>query len=240
MWKSIGRILPSLTMRWENVWGRRALAGRRGRRVPACPRRGGLRLLLSRRRVLRAARPRRPCPRTRRSFHPALRRVRRPRPPKDTFPEATMFRFVAPRARRLRRRLLVKRLGRRRRKVLGQRKRSRASQLLLSVGQSGELVRSVVPPWRTTLRRAPSVGRTSLSLVARKRALGLVKRGLNRARILNRPRRARRPLRRLAPLEAQPRRRTAPKARRRGQADPRRRQRPVFRLMVRVRARERP
>ena len=159
---------------------------------------------------------------------------------KGTFLEVTVFRFVAARARRLRRRLLVKRLGRRRRKVLGQRKRSRASQLLLSVGQSGELVRSVALPWRTTLQRAPSVGRTSLSLVARKRALGLVKRGRNRARIPSRPRRARCPLRRLAPLETQPRRRTAPRARCRGQAVPERCQRPEFRLMVHVRVRERP
>ena len=159
---------------------------------------------------------------------------------KGTFPEVTVFRFVAPRARRLRRRLLVKRLGRRRRKVLGQRKRSRASQLLLSVGQSGELVRSVALPWRTTLRRAPSVGRTSLSLVVRKRALGLVRRGLNRARIPKRPRRVRRPPRRPALLETQPRRRTAPRARRRGRVVPDSHQRPEFRLMVRVRVRERP
>ena len=159
---------------------------------------------------------------------------------KGTFLEAIVFRFVAPRACRLRRRLLAKRLGRRRRKVLGQRKRSRASQLLPSVGQSGELVRSVALPWRTTLRRAPSVGRTSLSLVVRKRALGLVKRGLNRARIPSRPRRARRPPRRLAPLEAQPRRRTAPRTRRRGRVVPDSHQRPEFRLMVRVRVRERP
>lgn len=159
---------------------------------------------------------------------------------KGTFPEVTVFRFVAARARRLRRRLLVKRLGRRQRKVLGQRKRSRASQLLLSVGQSGELVRSVALSWRTTLRRAPSVGRTSLSLVARKRALGLVRRGRNRARIPSRPRRARRPLRRLVPLEAQQRRRTAPRARRRGRVVPDSHQRLEFRLMVRVRVRERP
>ena len=159
---------------------------------------------------------------------------------KGTFLEVTVFRFVAPRARRLRRRLLVKRLGRRRRKVLGQRKRSRASQLLLSVGQSGELVRSVALPWRTTLRRAPSVGRTLLSLVVRKRALGLVKLGRNRARIPSRPRRARRPLRRLVPLEAQQRRRTVPRACHRGQAVPERCQHPVFRLMVRVRARVHP
>ena len=159
---------------------------------------------------------------------------------KGTFLEAIVFRFVAPRARRLRRRLLAKRLGRRRRKVLGQRKRSRASQLLLSVGQSGELVRSVALPWRITLRRAPSVGRTSLSLVARKRALGLVKRGRNRARIPSRPRRARRPPRRPALLEAQPRRRAAPRARRRGRVVPGRHQRPEFRLMVRVRARVHP
>ena len=159
---------------------------------------------------------------------------------KGTFLEVTVFRFVAPRARRLRRRLLVKRLGRRWRKALGQRKRSRASQLLLSVGQSGELVRSVALPWRTTLRRAPSVERTSLSLVVRKRALGLVKLGRNRARIPSRPRQARRPLRRLVPLEAQPRRHTAPRARRRGRVVPGSHQRPEFRLMVRVRVRERP
>ena len=159
---------------------------------------------------------------------------------KGIFLEVTVFRFVAPRARRLRRRLLVKRFGRRRRKVLGQRKRSRASQLLLSVGQSGELVRSVALPWRTTLRRAPSVGRTSLSLVVRKRALGLVKLGRNRVRTPSRPRRARRPLRRLAPLEAQPLKHMMRRVRHRGQAVPERCQHPVFRLMVRVRARERP
>lgn len=159
---------------------------------------------------------------------------------KGTFLEVTVFRFVAPRARWLRRRLLVKRLGRRRRKVLGQRKRSRASQLLLSVGQSGELVRSVALPWRTTLRRALSVGRTSLSLVVRKRALGLVKLGRNRVCVLKQPQREKPLPKRLAPLEAQQRRRTAPKARHRGQAVPERCQHPVFRLMVRVRARERP
>lgn len=159
---------------------------------------------------------------------------------KGTFLEVTVFRFVAPRARRLRRRLLVKRLGRRRRKVLGQRKRSRASQLLLSVGQSGELVRSVALPWRTTLRRAPSVGRTSLSLVVRKRDLGLVKLGRNRARIPSRPRRARRPLRRLVPLAMQPLKHMMRRVRHRGQAVPERCQHPEFRLMVRVRARERP
>ena len=159
---------------------------------------------------------------------------------KGTFLEVTVFRFVAPRARRLRRRLLVKRLGRRRRKVLGQRKRSRASQLLPSVGQSGELVRSVALPWRTTPRLVPSVGRTLLSLVVRKRALGLVKLGRNRARIPSRPRRARRPLRRLVPLEAQQRRRTVPRACHRGRVVPDRRQCPEFRLMVRVRARVHP
>lgn len=154
---------------------------------------------------------------------------------KGTFLEVTVFRFVASRARRLRRRLLVKRLGRRRRKVLGQRKRSRASQLLLSVGQSGELVRSVVLPWQTTLRRAPSVGRTSLSLVARKRALGLVRRGRNRARTLKQPQREKPLLKCHAPLAMQP-----PRARRRGRVVPDSHQRPEFRLMVRVRVRERP
>lgn len=227
-------------MRWENVWGRRALAGSSGRLAPACPRRGGLRLLLSRWRDRRAAPLRLPFPWTQRLFLTALQRAYRLMLVKGIFLEVTVFRFVAPRARRLRRRLLVKRLGRRRRKVLGQRKRSRASQLLLSVGQSGELVRSVALPWRTTLRRAPSVGRTSLSLVVRKRALGLVKLGRNRVRTPSRPRRARRPLRRLVPLEAQQRRRTAPRACHRGQAVPERCQHPVFRLMVHVRARERP
>lgn len=159
---------------------------------------------------------------------------------KGTFPEAIVFRFVAPRARRLRRRLLVKRLGRRRRKVLGQCKRSRASQLSLSVGQSGELVRSVALPWRTTLRRAPSVGRTSLSLVVRKRALGLVRRGRNRARTLKQPQREKLLPKRLAPLEAQPLKHMMRRVRHRGQAVPERCQHPVFRLMVRVRARERP
>lgn len=159
---------------------------------------------------------------------------------KGTFLEAIVFRFVAPRARRLRRRLLVKRLGRRRRKVLGQRKRSRASQLLLSVGQSGELVRSVALPWRTTLRRAPSVGRTSLSLVVRKRALGLVKLVRNRVCALKQPQREKLLPKRHAPLAMQPLKHMMRRARRRGQAAPRRRQYPAFRLMVRVRARERP
>ena len=222
-------------MRWENVWERRALAGSSGRRAPACPRRGGLRLPLSRRRVLQAARPQLPCPRTQRSFHPALQRVCRPRPPKDTSPEATMFRFVAPRARRLRRRPLVKRLGRRRRKALRRRKRRHASQLLPSVGPSGELVRSVAPPWQTTPRLVPSAERTSTSLAARKRALGLVKLGRNRVCALKQPQREKPLPKRLVPLEAQPLR-----ARRRGQAVPERRQHPVFHLMVRVRARERP
>ena len=159
---------------------------------------------------------------------------------KGTFLEAIVFRFVAPRARRLRRRLLVKRLGRRRRKVLGQRKRSRASQLLLSVGQSGELVRSVAPPWRTTLRRAPSVGRTSLSLVVRKRALGLVKLDRNGVCALKQPQREKPLPKRHAPLAMRPLKRTMRRACHRGQVVPERCQHPVFRLMVRVRARERP
>ena len=159
---------------------------------------------------------------------------------KGTFLEVTVFRFVALRARRLRRRLLVKRLGRRRRKVLGQCKRSRASQLLLSVGQSGELVRSVALPWRTTLRRAPSVGRTSLSLAARKRVLGLVRRGHNRVCALKQPQREKLLPKRHAPLAMQPLKHMMRRVRRRGQAVPERCQHPVFRLMVRVRARERP
>lgn len=159
---------------------------------------------------------------------------------KGTFLEAIVFRFVAPRARRLRRRLLVKRLGRRRRKVLGQRKRSRASQLLPSVGQSGGLVRSVAPPWRTTLRRAPSVGRTSLSLVARKRALGLVRRGRSRVCALKQPQREKLLPKRHAPLAMQPLKHMMRRVRHRGQAVLERCQHPVFRLMVRVRARERP
>ena len=240
MWKSIGRISPSLTMRWENVWERRVLAGSSGRRAPACPRRGGLRLLLSRRRVLRADRSRLPRPRTQRSFHPALQRACLPRPLKDTFPEATAFQFVAPRARRLRRRLLVKRLGRRRRKALGRRKRCHASQLLPSVGPSGELVRSVAPPWRTTPRLVPSAERTSMSLAARKRVLGLVKLGRNRVCVLKQPRRERPLPKRHAPLAMQPLEHTASRVRHRGQAVPERRQYPVFRLMMRVRARERP
>ena len=227
-------------MRWENVWERRILAGSSGRRAPACPRRGGLRLLLSRRRVLRATPPRLPCPRTQRSFHPALQRVCRPRPLKDTFPEATVFRFVAPRARRLQRRPLVKRLGRRRRKALGRRERCHASQLLPSVGPSGELVRSVAPPWQTTPRLVPSAERTSMSLAARKRVLGLVKPGRNRVCAPSRPRRANPLLESLVPLGVQPLRHTAPRVRHRGQAVPERRQYPVFRLMMRVRARERP
>ena len=227
-------------MRWENVWERRVLAGSSGRRGPACPRSGGLRLLLSRRCALRATPPRLPCPRTQRSFHPALQRVCRPRPLKDTFPEATAFRFVAPRARRLRRRLLVKRFGRRRRKALGRRKRCHASQLLPSVGPSGELVRSVAPPWRTTPRLVPSAERTSMSLAARKRALGLAKLGRSRVCALKQPQRASPPTRHLAPLVTQLPRHTAFRARRRGQAALRRRQHLVFRLMVRVWARERP
>ena len=240
MWKSIGRISPSLTMRWENVCERRVLAGSSGRRALACPSRGGLRLLLSRRCALRAARPRLPRPRTQRSFHPALQRACLPRPLKDTFPEATAFQFVVPRARRLRRRLLVKRLGRRRRKALGWRKRCHASQLLPSVGPSGELVRSVAPPWRTIPRLVPSAERTSMSLEARKKAHGLVRRDLTRAPAPSRPRRANPLLESLVPLGVQPLRHTAPRVRRRGQAAPRRRQYPVFRLMMRVRARERP
>ena len=159
---------------------------------------------------------------------------------KGTFLEAIVFRFVAPRARRLRRRLLVKRLGRRRRKVLGQRKRSRASQLLPSVGPSGELVRSAAPPWRTTPRLAPSAERTSTSLAARKRVLGLVKLGRNRVRTLKQPQRERPLPRHLALFVTQLPRHTMLRVRHRGQAVPERCQHPVFRLMVCVRARERP
>ena len=227
-------------MRWENVWERRVLAGSSGRRAPTCPRRDGLELLLSRRRVLRAARPRLPCLRTQRSFHPALRRVCRPRSLKDTFPEATVFRFVAPRVRRLQRRPLVKRLGRRRRKALGRHKRRHASQLLPNVARSGGLVRSVAPPWQTTPWLAPSAERTSTSLAARKGVLGLVKLGRNRVCALKQPQREKPLPKRHAPLAMQPPRHAAPRARRRGQAAPRRRQYPVFRLMVRVRARECP
>ena len=227
-------------MRWESVWERRVLAGSSGRRGPACPRRGGLRLLLSRRCALRATPPRLPRPRTQRSFHPALQRVCRPRPLKDTFPEAIAFRFMAPRARRLRRRLLVKRFGRRRHKALGRRKRCHAGQLLPSVGPSGELVLSVAPPWRTTPRLVPSAERTSMSLAARKRVLGLAKLGRSRVCVLKQPQRERPLLRRHAPSVTQLSRHTALRARRRGQAALRRRQHPVFRLMVRVRARECP
>ena len=221
-------------MRWENVWERRALAGSSGRRAPACPSRGGLRLLLSRRCALRATPPRLPRPRTQRSFHPALQRVCRPRLLKDTFPEATVFRFVAPRARRLRRCPLVKRFGRRRRK------RRHASQLLPNVGPSGELVRSVAPPWRTTPRLVPSAERTSMFLAARKRVLGLAKLARNRVCALKQPQREKPLPKRHAPLVTQLPRHAALRARRRGQAAPRRRQYPAFRLMVRVRARERP
>lgn len=227
-------------MRWENVWERRVLAGSSGRRGPACPSRGGLRLLLSRRCALRATPPRLLCPRTQRSFHPALQRACQPRLLKDTFPEATVFRFVASRAHRLRRRLLVKRLGRRRRKALGRRRRCHASQLLPNVGPSGELVLSVAPPWRTTPRLVPSAERTSMSLAARKRVLGLAKLGRNRVCALKQPQREK-PLPKChAPLVTQLPRRAALRARRRGQASLKRRQHPVFRLMVRVRARERP
>ena len=228
-------------MRWENVWERRVLAGSSGRRGPACPRRGGLRLLLGRRCALRATPPRLPRPRTQRSFHPALQRACLPRPLKDTFPEATAFQFVVPRARRLRRRLLVKRLGRRQRKALGRRKRCHASQLLPSVGPSGELVLSVAPPWRTTPRLVPSAERTSMSLAARKRALGLAKLGRNRVCALKQPQREKPLPKRHAPLVTRLPRHAALRARRRGQAVLRRRQQhPVFLLMVRVRARERP
>ena len=227
-------------MRWENVWERRVLAGSSGRRALACPSRGGLRLLLSRRYALRAARPRLPRPRTQRSFHPALQRACLPRPLKDTFPEATVFRFVAPRAHRLRRRPLVKRLGRRRRKALGRCKRRHASQLLPNVGPSGELVRSVAPPWQTTPRLVPSAERTSMSLAARKRVLGLVKLGRNRVCALKQPQRERPLPRHLALFVTHLPRHAALRARRRGQTAPRRRQHPEFRLMVRVRARERP
>ena len=187
-------------MRWENVWERRVLAGSSGRRGPACPRRGGLRLLLSRRCALRATPSRLPRPRTQRSFHPALQRACRSRPLKDTFPEATAFRFVAPRARRLRRRLLVKRFGRRRRKALGRRKRCHAGRLLPSVGPSGELVLSVAPPWRTTPRLVPSAERTSMSLAARKRVLGLARQGRSRVCALKQPQREKPLLKRHAPL----------------------------------------
>ena len=227
-------------MRWENVWERRVLAGSSGRRGPACPRRGGPRLLLSRRCALQATPPRLPCPRTQRSFHPALQRVCLPRPLKDTFPEATAFRFVVQRARRLRRRLLAKRFGRRRRKALERRKRRHASQLLPNVGPSGELVRSVAPPWRTTPRLVPSAERTSMSLAARKRVLGLAKLGRNRVCALKRPQREKPLPKRHAPSVTQLPRHAALRARRRGQASPRRRQHPAFRPMVRVRARERP
>ena len=187
-------------MRWENVWGRRVLAGSSGRRGPACPSRGGLRLLLSRRCALRATPPRLPRPRTRRSFHSALQRACRPRPLKDTFPEATAFRFVVPRARRLRRCLLVKRFGRRRRKALGRRKRCHAGQLLPSVGPSGELVLSVAPPWRTTPRLVPSAERTSMSRAARKRVLGLARQGRSRVCALKQPQREKPLPKRHAPL----------------------------------------
>lgn len=227
-------------MRLENVWGRRVLAGSSGRRGPACPSRDGLRLLLSRRYALRAARPRLPRPRTQRSFHPVLQRACLPRPLKDTFPEATVFRFVALRARRLRRRPLVKRLGRRRRKALGRRERCHASQLLPNVGPSGELVRSVAPPWRTTPRLVPSAERTSMSLAARKRVLGLAKLDRNRVCALKQLQREKPLSKRHAPLVTQLPRHAALRARRRGQASLKRRQHPVFRLMVRLRARERP
>ena len=240
MWKSIGRISPSLTMRWENVWERRVLAGSSGRRALACPSRGGLRLLLSRRCALRATPPRLPRPQTQRSFHPALQRACLPRPLKDTFPEATAFQFVVPRACRLRRRPLVKRLGRRRRKALGRRKRRHANQLLPNVGPSGELVRSVAPPWRTTPRLVPSAERTLMSLAARKRVLGLAKLDRNRVCALKRPQRERPLPRHLALFVTQLPRHAVLRARRRGQAAPRRRQDPAFRLMVRVRARECP
>ena len=227
-------------MRWENVWERRVLAGSSGRRAPACPSRGGLRLLLSRPCALRATPPRLPRPRMQRSFHLALKRACQPRPLKDTFPEATAFRFVVPRARRLRRRLLVKRLGRRRRKALGRRKRCHASQPLPSVGPSGELVRSVAPPWRTTPRLVPSAERTSMSLAARKRVLGLARQGRSRVCALKRPQRERPLPKRHAPLVTQLPRHTMLRVRHRGQAVPERRQHPVFRLMVRVWASERP
>ena len=227
-------------MRLENAWVRRVLAGSSGRRGPACPSRGGLRLLFSRWCALRAIPPRLPRPRTQRSFHPALQWACLPRPLKDTFPEATAFRFVAPRVRRLRRCPLVKRFGRRRRKALGRRKRCHAGQLLPSVGPSGELVRSVAPPWRTTPRLVPSAERTSMSLAARKRVLGLAKLGRSRVCALKQPQRERPLPKRHAPLVTQLPRYTALRTRRRGQASPRRRQHPVFRLMVRVRARERP
>ena len=227
-------------MRLENAWERRVLAGSSGRRGPACPSRGGLRLLLSRWCALRVTPPRLPRPRTQRSFHPALQRACLPRPLKDTFPEATAFRFVVPRARRLRRRPLVKRFGRRRRKALGRRERCHASQLLPNVGPSGELVRSVAPPWRTTPRLVPSAERTSMSLAARKRVLGLARLGRSRVCALKQPQREKPLLKRHAPFVTQLPRHTALRARRRGQASPRRRQHPAFRPMVRVRARERP
>ena len=159
---------------------------------------------------------------------------------KGTFLEVTVFRFVAPRACRLRRRLLVKRLGRRRRKALGRRKRRHAGQLLPSVGPSGELVRSVAPPWQTTPRLVPSAERTSTSLAARKRVLGPARRDRSRVCALKQPQREKPLPKRHAPLAMQPLKHMMRRVRHRGQAVPERCQHPVFRLMVRVRARERP
>ena len=79
-----------------------------------------------------------------------------------------------------------------------------------------------------------------MSLAARKRVLGLAKPGRNRVCALKQPQREKPLPKRHAPLVTQLPRHAALRARRRGQAAPRRRQYPVFRLMVRVRARERP
>ena len=79
-----------------------------------------------------------------------------------------------------------------------------------------------------------------MSLAARKGVLGLAKLGRNRVCALKQPQREKPLPKRHTPLVTQLPKHAALRARRRGQVAPRRRQYPVFRLMVRVRARERP
>ena len=76
--------------------------------------------------------------------------------------------------------------------------------------------------------------------MVRKRALGLVKLGRNRVCALKQPQREKLLPRRHAPLAMQPLKHMMRRACHRGQAVPDRRQRPEFRLMVRVRARVHP
>ena len=93
---------------------------------------------------------------------------------------------------------------------------------------------------QTMPRRSTLAERTSMSLAARKRVLGLAKLDRNRVCALKQLQREKPLSKRHAPLVTQLPRHAALRARRRGQASLKRRQHPVFRLMVRLRARERP